>query len=297
MVEAEPMLEVVSPGIQSLIQDLGRIGFASVAVAQSGAHDSQALIRANEAVGNPGDLPGIECLLGGLELRALRETRLAWVLPYETSAEQVELRRGETLTIPRLMRGLRAYATVPGGIRTESVLGSSSTDTMSGLGPAPLVTGHVLRGSTDVPHVVSALPAEGTVLPGSADAGSASSDTPEAIEVVVSPGHGPFRPDAIRTLETGVWSVSPMSSRVGMRLSGPGFGLTTGADLRSQPVMRGTIQSPADGELIILGPEGPATGGYPAVGVVADRDLSRLAQLRPGEPISLTVRHNTAVSS
>ncbi len=247
MVEAEPMLEVVSPGIQSLIQDLGRIGFASVGEAQSGAYDSRALIRANEAVGNPGDLRGIECLLGGLELRALRETRLAWVLPYETSAEKVELRRGETLTIPRLMRGVRAYATVPGGIRTEWVLGSSSTDTMSGLDPAPLATGDVLRGSTDVTDVVSALPAEGTVLPGSADAGSAASDTREAIEVVLSPGHGPFRPDAIRTLETGVWSVSPMSSRVGMRLSGPGFGLTTVADLRSQPVMGEPSSRPRTG--------------------------------------------------
>ncbi len=297
MVEAEPVLGVVSPGIQSLIQDLGRVGFASIGVAQSGAYDRQALICANEAVGNPGELPGIECLLGGLELRALRATRLAWVLPYEANAEQVELRRGETFTIPRIKRGLRAYATVPGGIRTESVLGSSSTDTMSGLGPAPLTTGHVLHGSADVPHVVATLPAEGTVLPGSGDAGSASSDTPEAIEVVVSPGYGPFVPNAIRALETGVWSVSPMSSRVGMRLRGPDFGLTAEADLRSQPVMRGTIQSPADGELIILGPDGPTTGGYPVVGVVADRDLSRLAQLRPGEPISFTVRHNTAVSS
>ncbi len=297
MVEAEPVLEVVSRGIQSLIQDLGRIGFASVGVAQSGAYDSQALIRANEAVGNPGDLPGIECLLGGLELRALRATRLAWVLPYDASAEQVELRRGETLTIPRIKRGLRAYVTVQGGIRTESVLGSSSTDTMSGLGPAPLATGDVLRGSADVPHVVSAVPAEGTVLPGSTDAGSIASDTRESIEVVVSSGHGPFGPDGIRALETGVWSVSPMSSRVGMRLSGPGFGLTAEADSRSQPVMRGTVQSPANGELIILGPDGPTTGGYPVVGVVADRDLSRLAQIRPGEPILFTVRHNTAVSS
>ncbi|MGV1036192.1 MAG: hypothetical protein ACOYD0_04090 [Candidatus Nanopelagicales bacterium] len=48
---------------------------------------------------------------------------------------------------------------------------------------------------------------------------------------------------------------------------------------------------------MILGPDGPTTGGNPVVGVVADRDLSRLGQLRPGEPISFTVRHNTAVSS
>lgn len=292
MVQSEPAWEVVSPGIQSLIQDLGRVGFASVGVAASGAYDTRALAFANESLGNPASAPGIECLLGGLVLRALRPTRLALFLPATASIEQVDLRPGETVAVPRIKRGLRAYLALCGGIHTTSILGSSSTDTMSGLGPAPLAAGDVLT-------VAAANPTGITV----------SRPTDPAIGSIGF-GHDPNRPidvilnaDAVaadsvseRTLRTEMWSVSPVSSRVGMRLNGPDLALNFGAGDRSQPVMPGTIQAPTGRELIILGPDGPTTGGYPVVGVVADRDLSRLAQFRPGEPMSFTVRHNTAVS-
>lgn len=303
MLESEAVLEVITPGIQSLIQDLGRFGFASVGVATSGAYDRSALMCVNEALGNPAGTPGIECLLGGLELRAFRNVKVALVLPGQPSAELIDLQPGDTLTIPRVKRGLRSYLAIQGGLRVDSVLGSSSTDTMSGLGPAPLATGDVLARSTTIPADSGELADSASPTAAAqhrarrpSDEGNPRSDLSQSIDVIANLGTTHSTPGSVEALHTGTWTVSPVSSRVGMRLTGPNLGLAADGEHRSQPVICGTIQAPGGGELIILGPDGPTTGGYPVVGVVADHDLSRLGQLRPGEPISFTVRHNTAVS-
>ena len=44
----------------------------------------------------------------------------------------------------------------------------------------------------------------------------------------------------------------------------------------------GAIQVPPDGQPIVLGWDGPVTGGYPVIATVIDADLPRLAQVRPG---------------
>ncbi|WCI07801.1 hypothetical protein PJ267_13940 [Arthrobacter sp. OVS8] len=51
---------------------------------------------------------------------------------------------GETLAIGAPQSGFRSYLAVRGGVDTAPVLGSRSTDTMSGIGPAPLAAGQLL---------------------------------------------------------------------------------------------------------------------------------------------------------
>ena len=58
------MLEVIRPGLQSTVQDLGRSGVRHLGIAQGGALDREALILANRLVGNPAGAAGIELVLG-----------------------------------------------------------------------------------------------------------------------------------------------------------------------------------------------------------------------------------------
>ena len=51
---------------------------------------------------------------------------------------------GETLTLGAPEAGFRSYLAVRGGVDAAPVLGSRSTDTMSGIGPAPLAAGQLL---------------------------------------------------------------------------------------------------------------------------------------------------------
>ena len=57
------ILEILSPGIQTSIQDLGRYGYGRYGVAPSGALDSFALRIANLLVGNKADQAGLETML------------------------------------------------------------------------------------------------------------------------------------------------------------------------------------------------------------------------------------------
>ncbi len=53
--------------------------------------------------------------------------------------------------------------------------------------------------------------------------------------------------------------------------------------LLSEAVALGTVQAPPDGQLIILMADRQTTGGYPRALQTVAVDVSKLAQLRPGE--------------
>src|SRR5699024_8423448 len=64
-------VEVVRPGLQLLIEDLGRPGFNSMGVSGAGAADRTALRRGNRLVGNAESAAGLESFGGGAVLRVI----------------------------------------------------------------------------------------------------------------------------------------------------------------------------------------------------------------------------------
>ena len=85
-----------------------------------------------------------------------------------------------------------------------------------------------------------------------------------------------------------IWMASDRSDRVGMRLEGrPLRYRSPDRVLPSEGATRGAIQVPANGLPVILGPDHPVTGGYPVVGVIADEDIDKVAQVRPGQYVRL----------
>ncbi len=96
------------------------------------------------------------------------------------------------------------------------------------------------------------------------------------IRIIPLPGHQ-------HLLEECSWMVSPQSSRIGLRLLGPAPDL--GVLSASRPSAPGVIQAARAGELLVHGPSGPTSGGYPALGAVIRSDLHRLAELPPGAAV------------
>jgi allophanate hydrolase subunit 2 len=83
------------------------------------------------------------------------------------------------------------------------------------------------------------------------------------------------------------FEVQPDSDRVGCRLAGPpvrpaGEGA---AEIVSDGMLPGSVQVPPSGQPIVMGPDGPTTGGYPKIATVIGADLARLAQLAPGDRV------------
>ena len=109
----------------------------------------------------------------------------------------------------------------------------------------------------------------------------------KAVEVTHVPAQLIALPGFEGLLSGGGWMVSPNSSRLGIRLLGkvPDLGVLEA----SRPSAPGVIQASSSGELLVHGPDGPTTGGYPQLGAVMKADLGRLSELPPGARTSFTV--------
>jgi hypothetical protein len=81
-------------------------------------------------------------------------------------------------------------------------------------------------------------------------------------------------------------------NRVGIRLR-PLHGLRVDipADLRSIGMQCGTVQLHPEGSLVAMGPDHPVTGGYLQPMTVIASERWKLAQLMPGERVTLVAEH------
>jgi biotin-dependent carboxylase-like uncharacterized protein len=273
------MIEVVAPGPLATVQDRGRVGFAALGVARSGAFDRAALDLANRLVGNPGDAAAIEVTFGGLHVQLADPATIALTGAVCPGAPDwgaaVSLPWGAEVRLASPAQGLRSYLAVRGGVAADPVLGSRSTDTLSGLGPPPLRAGDRLLIGEVAGAVVGATSAE----PAQGD---------PVLPVLLGPRDDWFTADARQAFLTTAWTVRAESDRVGIRLDGAPLERARTEELASEATLPGAVQVAADGRPIVFGPDAPVTGGYPVIAVVTD--LGRAAQLRPGDVVRFSPR-------
>ena len=81
------------------------------------------------------------------------------------------------------------------------------------------------------------------------------------------------------------FTVSKLSDRMGMRLEGQEIENIVNTNIRSEGLIKGVIQIPADGKPIIMLSDHGTIGGYPKIGVVISADYDKLVQLAPGSKI------------
>ncbi|MHA7985427.1 5-oxoprolinase subunit B/C family protein [Rathayibacter sp. CAU 1779] len=282
---------VVDPGMQLLVQDLGRPGFASVGAGRSGALDRAALRLGNRLVGNLEGAAGLEVVVGaGLRFEqptwfAVTGARGALRLgghPIEPDAA-VHAAAGDELRLGPAEHGLRYSVALRGGIAALLELGSAATDIGAGVGPAPLAGGDVLTLGDALAGAIPAVDALTVASP---------PDDEVDVHVVAGPREDWFASESVADFYDAEWEVTQASNRVGMRLRSPD-GITLGrspdpalpAELPSEAMVPGCIQVPPSGEPTVLLADGPVTGGYPVIAVVTDADLDLFAQLRPGQRV------------
>jgi biotin-dependent carboxylase-like uncharacterized protein len=277
------VLTVLAPGPRATVQDAGRPGYAAVGVPASGAADRRAHDLANRLVGNAPGAATVEATAGGLRVRADRTLLVAVTgaeLPVDVDGRPaprnapLTLRAGAVLGLGVPARGLRAYLAVRGGVAVPPVLGSRSTDALSGLGPAPLAAGDRLP----VGELAAAEPlvdvAPVAPLP----------DRP-VLRVLPGPRRDWLTEAAWAALREAVWTVTADSDRVGLRLAGPRLDRARDGELPSEGLVPGAVQVPPDGAPVLFLADHPVTGGYPVLAVVVTPDLPLAAQLRPGDTL------------
>lgn len=277
-------LEVLATGPLTTVQDLGRPGLAAIGVGRSGAADPVALRAGNRLLGNDEGAAGLEVTVGGLELRAHGEVVVALTgAPCPMTLDGTAVAPFAVLRVPDGSRlrlgvpatGLRSWLAVRGGIDVAPVLGSRSTDMLSGVGPPVVSVGSCLPVGAPPPTAMLL-----DVLPVPAPAAGDA-----VLRVVPGPRLDWFAEGALDVLLGGVYEVTADADRVGVRLAGPVLARAAEQELPSEGMVAGALQVPPSGQPTIFLADHPVTGGYPVIAVVVAADLGRAAQLRPGQRV------------
>ena len=280
---------VLRPGLLTTVQDTGRWGYQGLGVPVSGPMDAVAHRLANAVIRNPPDAATLEATLLGPELRLEQDTWIALggadlsatldgaAVPLQ---EPLRCRMGSVLRFGERRSGVRVYVAFEGGIAVPRVLGSRSTHVLSGLGgvegravragvrlPLGAPGGEPRRLRSDVGGDLEVCPAQGVRL-----------------RILPGPQIEFFDPSAFEKLQRTRFTISPQSDRMGYRLVGgsPPACAVTG-QMISDATFAGGLQIPPDGDPILLMADRQATGGYPQLAIVITADLSRAAQLAPGD--------------
>lgn len=288
-------LTVVQAGLFDTVQDLGRPGHAHEAVPHGGAADRLSLRVGNRLLGNDENAAAIECTaLGGVfafDTDAL--ICLAGAMPSRATLKRPD---GDALVEPLcptpvpahselhvggLSRGVRVLVCVAGGVLSEPSLGSRSMLVQSGIA----CHGRPLRAGDTLPIRT---PPRGLRISRVSGPLGASVDAQIFRSTLrVTPGaHADlFGENSWNVILGSTFEVDARSNRAGVRLASVGVTVQAVPEQVSEATLPGAVQIPPSGLPVILGVEGPTTGGYPVIATVIEADLPSLAQLAPGDAV------------
>jgi antagonist of KipI len=288
-------LRVLKPGLSTTIQDLGRQRCLQMGIPTGGAADQYSHRLANAIAGNDASAPTLEMMLLGASFEVLHVCEVAVAgadMGFQVSGEAAEMGRaisvakGDVLTFSKARRGCFGYLAIRGGFDGTVVLGSRSTYVAGRLGGH---FGRALR-TDDVLDALDDGAGSGLVAGEELLAWPLQHDS---LRFVRGPQPEYFTAAAYRAFTGDPHTVSPRSNRVAHRLTGPALELQpvprtsdTGSgpsDIIEDGNAIGAIQIAGGVEPICMGRDCPTTGAYAKIGCIVMPDVSRLAQMQPGD--------------
>ncbi|WP_025272695.1 biotin-dependent carboxyltransferase family protein [Haloglycomyces albus] len=282
-------IEILRAGALTTCQDVGRAGWAHLAVPPSGAADVPSWRLANQLAGNTPHTCALETTLNGVTLTSGRTVAVVVggaPCPVtvndqpEPWGQPVTVHPGDVLDVGVAEQGVRSYVAFSGGLYPKASLGSHSTCLLSGLGP------DVLRKGDRIP--LGPRPYQ-LPLPTQWPAPWPGIESNLVLKLYLGPRHDWLTAEAKDLLSHGEWRVSEHSNRVGLRLDGPALEHSRSDELPSEGIVTGSLQLPPNGKPVLFGPDHPTTGGYPVVGVVDRSGIAAAAQARPGTRVRFAV--------
>ncbi|MDE0114026.1 MAG: biotin-dependent carboxyltransferase family protein [Albidovulum sp.] len=289
-------VKVISPGLATSVQDLGRPGYYHLGIPISGGMDRLALRSANLLVGNAEGAAALETVFLGPELEFTEDAIVAVAgaeLPPLVDGEPREtwasfkVKAGQRLSFNYLEAGARAYIAVSGGIDVPPALGSRSTYALGALGGLEgrnLQVGDVvaLGESGNSVREGRSVPGHLRRLPG----------TPAELRAIPGLYWHRITEESKASFFDDTWKVASEADRIGYRFQ---KGRSLNFNERTQPFGAGSdpsnivdscypygsIQVPGGTEPIVLHRDAVSGGGYFMVGTVISADMDLIGQLQP----------------
>ncbi len=276
------MVEVISSGLYTSIQDLGRFGYRRFGIPVSGAMDSYSAKLANRLLGNSETDAVMEITFTGPVLKFHSSTQIAVTgagfSPTINDSEiplnsRVEINTGSILKFGLPSYGMRSYLSVLGGFQTENVLDSFSF--YNGItNEGKLRKGDVLLiSNSEKPQLTASVKIK-------IDKTNFSNSE---IEVWKGPDFEKLSIEIQQKILSTKLIVMPESNRMAYLLTG--WEILSTAEIITAPVRPGTVQLTPSGQCIVLMRDAQTTGGYARILQLDENSLNRLGQKRSGENV------------
>ena len=279
---------VLREGINSTFQDLGRNNFYHIGLPFSGAMDKRNYLIANKLVGNQhneaviefayqGPLLKIEegninfAISGDVKFNIKKDDKLFNGQCYKTYF----LSKNDEIDIISTNKSVYGYFAVSGGFELNKNFGSFSTTVRANVGSN---NGNKL--SKNEKFLIKDIKNKNI----SKNIQYINSKV-EYIRILKGTNFDYFSDDSINDLTSKKFLVSKLSDRMGMRLQGSKIKNMKETNIRSEGLVKGVIQVPADGDPIIMLSDHGTIGGYPKIAVVISADYDKLIQIPPGNTL------------
>ena len=280
--------KILRAGINTTFQDGGRKNLYHIGIPFGGAMDNRNYLLANKLVGNELEFPVMEfayqgplleysgekiniAITGDVNFTIKRNGNFINGKCYQTFA----LENGDELDIISTNKSIYGYLALSGELDLKYQWSSCSINTKANIGANE---GKKLEVNKKI-----------NLLKVNKNLGSKKLDyintRIENIRVIKGTNFNYFSDRGKKIFFDKEFTISKLSDRMGMRLEGPKIENIVNTNIKSEGLIRGVIQVPADGNPIIMLSDHGTIGGYPKIGVVISADYDKLVQLTPGTKI------------
>lgn len=285
------MIEIISAGMLSTVQDLGRFKVMKNGFTQSGVMDAYSTKIANKLCKNDINAPVIEMTMFGITAKFKGEHIFAisgGIFDVSLNNKPVRTNKayiakdGDVLSIKGAKQGLRCYLAVAGGFDVPLFMGSASTNlkiNVGGFNGRKLKAGDILKiGKADkIKNIEKRELSENTY------------NNPVKVRVVLGPQDDMFSENDLMLFSKQQYTVTSDLDRMGIRLWGIALRGKEKLEIISDAITFGSIQITNSGMPIILMADHQTTGGYAKIATVISADLPKLAQVKPNDKISFEI--------
>jgi len=276
-------INVINPGLQTTIQDLGRQLSGHLGISSCGAADSYSFKIANLIAGNKPTEAALEMtLVGGiyqfkenLDICLSGSNFLAKInnenLPFN---KKLHIKKNSILEIGQTKEGARCYLAIKGGIDVKPFLGSTSTHLTTktgGFNGRPLKKGDLLKIGKSKKYLKKI------------NLDLNYSTKRSVLRITKGLQKDWFNDFNWKTLLKNSFKVSKKYDRMGIKLDGPSIRPINKKQMITQGVVLGAIQIPGNGKPIISFIDHQTTGGYPVIANVISVDICKVGQLKEGD--------------
>ena len=281
-------LIVERSGISSSFQDMGRLNLQYLGIVQGGCIDQENFLLGNAILHNDHNEGQIEFAYQGPKIKvtqgackvAITGNVLFNIIRSDGSIvngrcyRSYYLKENDTLDVLTTVKSVYGYIGFAGGMELKSYFKSVSANSRSKIGPN---NGNKIANNDTVQLKKSSTTKDEFAL-----SRIPQKDNRNVIRVLEGPQQEYFSSAGIKAFYGDNYSVSNLTDRMGMRMQGPKISFVKSPNIKSEGIIRGSIQVPADGQPIVLLSDHQTIGGYPKIAVVAAADYDHLAQSAPG---------------